>query len=141
MNTSGSRRRDERGAAATAFVVGMTIILLACAGLVVDGGGALNARMKLADEVEQAARAGAQMIDEERLRQNGEVRLDGLRAQERAEAYLRDRGHPNPHAVPSGDLLSITVTSDDTVDPTLLSLVAVPPFHIHATATAEAETR
>ncbi len=25
----------------------MTIVLLACAGLVVDGGGALNARMKL----------------------------------------------------------------------------------------------
>ncbi|HTW18493.1 MAG TPA: pilus assembly protein TadG-related protein [Nocardioides sp.] len=133
------RRRGERGAAATSFVVGMTVVLLACAGLVVDGGGALNARMRLADEVEQAARAGAQMIDEGQLRQNGVVRLNQVAAEQRAVAYLRERGHPNPRA--AAGLTSIVVTSDDQVEPTLLSLIAVPPFDIHATATAEAETR
>lgn len=131
-------RRDERGAA-TVFVVGMSIVLLACSGLVVDGGGALNARMKLADEVEQAARAGAQQIDEVQLRKYGRVRLNQPVAEQRAEDYLRGLGHPN--AVATATPTAITVTADDVVQPTLLSLIGVPPFDIHATATAEAETR
>ena len=42
--------------------------MVVVAGLVVDGGGALNARMTLADDVEAAAVAGAQATDELRLR-------------------------------------------------------------------------
>lgn len=132
------RRRDER-AAATVFVVGMAVVLLAAAGLVVDGGTALNARMKLADEVEQAARAGAQEIDETRLRENGEVRLNTAEAGNRARTYLVSLGHPAPYV--DSQPTYVTVTADDRVQTRLLGLVGINSFDIHATATAEAETQ
>jgi len=132
------RHRQERGAA-TVFVVGFAVVLLACAGLVVDGGTALNARMKLADEVEQAARAGAQQIDEEQLRLNGQVRLNTLAAGDRARAYLVAQGHPTPYVDPQPTY--VTVTADDVVQTRLLGLIGIDSFDIHATATAEAETQ
>src|SRR5699024_8689066 len=83
-----STRKREEGGTASAFVVGMAITLLAVAGLVVDGGNALNARMKLADDTEQAARAGAQQIDEVALRTTGNVRLDEAAAQHASTQFI-----------------------------------------------------
>ena len=56
------RRRDERGSA-TVFVIGFALILFLCAGLVIDGGLAINKRMRIADDAEQAARIGADSIN------------------------------------------------------------------------------
>jgi len=132
------RRRDE-GGSATVFVVGMAITLLACAGLVLDGGTALNARMRLADQVEQAARAGAQQIDVGVLRESGAVVLDEAAARDRATSFLRDLGHDDGSVrVDDG---AITVTASDTVDTVLLSLVGIQKFDVNATATSEAVTR
>ncbi|GMA88285.1 hypothetical protein GCM10025868_35350 [Angustibacter aerolatus] len=58
---------DDRGAV-TVFVLGLTVTLLALGGLVIDGGNRVNDEMTLADDTEQAARAGATAIDEEALR-------------------------------------------------------------------------
>ena len=88
------RHRDERGTA-TAFILGFAIVLLACAGLVVDGGTAINERMKLADNTEQAARAGAQAIDLTALRQDNVVRLDPAAARAAADGYLAGIGYRN----------------------------------------------
>ena len=54
-------RRDE-GGTATVFVVGFAVVLLACAGLVIDGGSAINARMKLADAEGRAAAQSQSML-------------------------------------------------------------------------------
>lgn len=132
------RVRDEDGTA-TAFVVGFAVVLLACAGLVIDGGSALNERMTLADNVEQAARAGAQEIDIVALRSNDVVQLDPRAAEARARGYLGSLGYGNVDATAFGD--SITVGARDQVAPKLLSLVGVPPFDISATATAQAVTQ
>lgn len=129
--------RDESGTA-TAFVVGFAIVLLACAGLVIDGGTALNARMTLADDVEQAARAGAQEIDIVALRANDVVQLDPRAAEGRAYAYLGGLGYTVSTANATGD--QITVGARDQVAPKLLSLIGVPPFDISASATAQAVT-
>lgn len=132
-------RRDEDGTA-TAFVVGFAVVLLACAGLVIDGGSAINARMKLADDVEQAARAGAQQIDIEALRGSDVVRLDGLAAEARARSYLNALGYTRVTVPPvTGD--TITVHAEDTTTTKLLSLIGVHDFDIAATATAQAVTQ
>lgn len=132
-------RRDEDGTA-TAFVVGFAVVLLACAGLVIDGGSAINARMKLADDVEQAARAGAQQIDIEALRGSDVVRLDGLAAEGRARSYLNALGYTRVTVPPvTGD--TITVHAEDTTTTKLLSLIGVHDFDIAATATAQAVTQ
>lgn len=136
-----ARRAAERGAA-TAFVVGMAIVLLACAGLVVDGGGALNARMKLADDVEQAARAGAQQLNPDDLYGNpGTVVIDQDAARARIQSYLAARGYEVTGIAFGGDNDSVTVTAVDTVDTRLLNLVGVNQFDIRATATAETITQ
>ena len=139
------RYRDEDGTA-TAFVVGFAIVLLACAGLVIDGGTALNARMKLADDVEQAARAGAQQIDLVALRQDNVVRLDPSGAEARANAYMSAIGYTNygAHVVNCADgtpNACVQVAGQDTVPTTLLKLAGVPPFTIRASATAQAVTQ
>lgn len=134
-----SRRRDERGSAA-AFVVGMAVTLLVVAGLVVDGGGALNARMTLADDVEAAAVAGAQATDELRLRgPDGDLVIDPDLARERVHAVLAGRGYGGIVVRFSADYKSVTVTAHDTVPTLMLNLIGINDFDIEATATSEAE--
>lgn len=132
-------RRGERGTA-TVFVVGMAAVLLASAGLVIDGGKAINARMKLADDVEQAARLGANQIDIAAVRANGGVvRLDPVAAQSEAQGYISSRGYDGTGVVVNGD--AVTVGARDTVPTAMLQLVGVSSFDISATATARAVTR
>lgn len=131
-------RRDERGTA-TAFVVGMAITLLAVAGLVVDGGNALNARMKLADDTEQAARAGAQQIDQASLRTSGGIRLDEVAARRAAGQFIARFNYTNAGVEVNDD--EVTVGATDTVDTILLSLIGFGSFNIRAEATAEAVTQ
>lgn len=132
------RSRDERGTA-SAFVVGLAVALLACAGLVIDGGTALNARMKLADDAEQAARAGAQQIDQAALRGSGVVQLDQDAAGTRARAHISSLGYTNAGVVVTGD--TITVSATDAVSTVLLNLIGIGTFDISASATAEAVTQ
>jgi Flp pilus assembly protein TadG len=131
-------RRSESGTA-TVFVVGFAVVLLACAGLVIDGGNAINARMKLADDVEQAARAGAGAIDVGYLRSNDVVRLDPGTAQSAALAYMGDLGYSQVEVSVTAD--TVTVGGLDTVTTTLLQLVGVRTFDISARATAQAVTQ
>ncbi len=130
------RLRDERGTA-SAFVVGITITMVVVAGLVVDGGGALNSRMTLADDVEAAAVAGAQATDELRLRRDSVLVVDPVAAQQRAREVLAGRGYENIVVVATDE--SVTVTAHDTVATKMLSLVGINQFDIEATATSEAE--
>ena len=125
----------DRGAA-TVFVVGFAVVLLVLAGLVVDGGLAINARQRVADDVEQAARAGSQRIDVAELRRDGVVRIDPAQARTAAADFLRTRGYP------AGgiriDASPEQVQAEATVrQPTaLLSLVFIDDFTISATGTA-----
>jgi hypothetical protein len=64
----------ERGSLAV-FVVLFSVAVLVMAGLLVDGGASINARLRAADIAEQAARAAADTIDVERLRATGQVRI------------------------------------------------------------------
>lgn len=133
-----TRPRTETGAA-TVFVVGFAVMLLACAGLVIDGGNAINARMKLADDVEQAARAGASAIDVDHLRSSNDLRLDPAEARSRAVSYMGSIGYADVNASVGQD--TVTVGARDTVPTALLQLVGIGTFDISATATAEAVTQ
>jgi hypothetical protein len=59
------------------FVVIFSVVVFMLAGLLVDGGAAINARLRASDIAEQAARAAADQIDVENLRVTGQVRLLG----------------------------------------------------------------
>jgi len=127
------RRRttaDDAGAA-TVFIVTFGVVLLVMAGLVVDGGLAINARQRVADDVEQAARAGSQHIDEASLRGAGVVRISPDEATEAANAFMAARGYAGGVQVAAtAQQVSVSATVEQ---PTaLLSLIFIDHFTIRA---------
>jgi Flp pilus assembly protein TadG len=74
MRNPGARCERDQGSA-TLFIVGVALAFLVFTGLVVDGGLALASRRDAANVAEEAARAGVQMIDERRLREDGTIEL------------------------------------------------------------------
>jgi NAD/NADP transhydrogenase alpha subunit len=138
---TGTRRRRAARGSASVFVVGMAVTLLACAGLVVDGGTAINARMKLADDTEQAARLGAEQIDLPLLRSGGVVRIDASAARSAAGGYLQSLGYEDidVQVSPAGD--AVTAAARDSGRTQLISLIGINSFHVSASATSNARTQ
>ena len=129
-----SRRRADRGSI-TGFVVSMTIGLIACAGLVFDGGRLLGARLEAADHAENAARAGAQHVVAVR---DGAWYLDPSEARREALAYLTTAGVDGAVTV-VGDEVSVTAVVEREM--TLLAIVGVGHKSVTATRTARAVDR
>lgn len=105
--TSPARRSDE--GSITPFVVVITVALLAMAGLVVDGGFALAARQEATAVAEQAARAGADVLDRDDAQRGGPLRLNPTGARAAAERYLATTGHTG-HATVAGDTVTVSVS-------------------------------
>jgi hypothetical protein len=93
----------------TAFVVIFTFALFLLAGLVIDGGLTLAARIQAIDEAQAAARAGAQAVDVPLFRSTGEVVLDSAQAKGDAQSYLAATGHTGTVQV-NGDHVAVTVS-------------------------------
>ncbi len=129
--------RGERGSA-TVFVLGFATVLMVGAGLVVDGGLALNKRSQLTDDTEQAARVGANAIDLVALRERGEVAIDEGEARAQASAFLAARGYTNIDVQVNG--IQVTASADSKVDTVILGLIGIPSFPVHGDAVAEPET-
>ncbi|WP_432887896.1 pilus assembly protein TadG-related protein [Kribbella sp. CA-245084] len=129
------RRRSEHGSA-TIFLLGFATVLLVGAGLVIDGGLALNGRQRIADDAEQASRYGANAIDEASLRGQGQVVVDTDAAVARATSFMADKGYRNISVSVDGD--KVTTSAEGSVDTALLSLVGINSFTVRGEATAEA---
>lgn len=132
-----SRRRGQRGSA-TVFMLGFAAVLMVGAGLVVDGGLALNKRSQLTDDAEQAARSGANAIDIIALRNSGVVRVDPDQATAIATDFLSQRGYTDISVQVDGN--EVTTSAQATVDTALLSLVGINTFTVKGDATATPET-
>jgi hypothetical protein len=128
-------RADESGMV-TAFVVVFTLALLAMAGLVLDGGLTLAAKVRAIDDAQAAARAGAQAIDIPLYRATGQITLDPSQAVADAEHYLAGAGNTGTVAV-TGNQVTVTVRL---IQPTqILSIVGVDTMSVTGTGTATAE--
>lgn len=127
--------RDESGAI-SAMIVTLIVMLFVLSGLVVDGGYAINARQKIYDDAEQAARAGANQIDVQALRETGTVVVLADQARQAALAYMSARGYPAGSVDVGIDGNEVTVEAEDTVDTTLLQLIFIPDFDIEGRATS-----
>jgi hypothetical protein len=101
------RGRGEEGMV-TAFVVIFAFALILVAGLVIDGGLTLAARIQAIDEAQAAARAGAQQINLAAFRSDGQVILDSARATQAAQSYLAATGHSGTVTV-TGDQVQVAV--------------------------------
>lgn len=111
-------RSDDRGSI-TALVVVLVMTFIACAGLAVDGGRLVTAKVRVSDQAENAARLGAQAVTNLRL---GVPVVEERRAVRIAGDFLRSLGATG--AV-DANRFEVCVTIREVVDMTLLDLVGV----------------
>jgi Flp pilus assembly protein TadG len=138
------RPRGERGSF-TFAVIFWALMAMMLAGFVVDGGLAITERQRAGDIAEQAARAGAQQLNVNDLR-NGTLTIDEAAACSQAKAVAVASGLADS-AVTCGPIGStttstnqvvptITVTVTITYSPILLGMFYSPNFTANASATA-----
>ncbi|GLY71378.1 pilus assembly protein TadG-related protein [Amycolatopsis taiwanensis] len=117
----------------TAFVVVLTIGILTLAGLTLDGGLALAAKVKANGQAEAAARAGAQAIDLAAYRNGGTLQLVSAQAVADAQRYLVTVGASGAVTV-SGDTVTVTITT--TQGTQLLGMVGISSLSVHGSGSA-----
>jgi Flp pilus assembly protein TadG len=115
----------------SAFVLGLMMTFVVCAGLGVDGGRLVANRMELADHAENAARIGAQELTDLRT---GEPTIDENRARESASNYLVANYISGEVSTTSN---SVTVTVNRDVEMSLLKLFGAINHEITVTRTAQ----
>jgi Flp pilus assembly protein TadG len=123
--------------ALTLMMAAMMILLMAVAGLVIDGGRMLDASQNAYSIAEEAARAGAGMVNTSEAYGSGTYVVDGPQAQAAAQAYLASSGYAGTVSV-NGD--NITVTVHITEATTVLSLVGIDRLTSTGTAVASLVT-
>jgi Flp pilus assembly protein TadG len=125
-----SRGLADRGAVTVLFAA-LGLALLMATGLAVDGGRRLGALAEARDIADNAARAGAQEIDENTYRMTGVPAIDEAAAIIRVNAYLASVGHSGTTTV-TGTEVTVHVTIN--IDTTFLP----GPMQASATETATA---
>ncbi|MBU6226296.1 MAG: hypothetical protein KGQ43_01790 [Acidobacteria bacterium] len=103
----------------TAFIVGLVMTFIACAGLAVDGGRLVTAKVRASDRAENAARLGAQAVTGIRL---GVPIVEERRAVRIASDFLRSVGASGSV---DANRFEVCVTIREQVGMTLLDLVGV----------------
>lgn len=129
------RTTDDRGQV-SAFVAVLASAFLLCLGLVVDGGGMLQARREASTLAQEAARVGVQNLDWGAYRDGAEdVPVDGAAAVAAAQGFLNSAGVGGTVTVAGN---SVTVTSSVSY-----SYVLVPfgSTTVESTATARPYTQ
>ena len=124
--------RNERGSVTAMWAV-LSLSLLVLGGLVYDGGQVLTARREANNLARQAARAGAQQLDEGSLR-SGLPTLDAAAAETAAREFL-SRRDVTPTAV-SVVGSTVTVIVEITQPTPLLALVGIDDRTVTSTASA-----
>ncbi len=118
---------------ASIILVLITPALFGVAGLVVDGGRAINARQRAADQAEQAARAAADALDVSAVRTGAALVLDPVAARTAAERYLATSGAIGTVSV-RADAVSVTVTG--TTPTAFFAVIGIDRINVTGTATA-----
>lgn len=116
------RRKTGDDGQVTAFLVIITATVVMFAGLVLDAGLALAAKVRAIGEAQEAARAGAQALDLAAYRAHGTVRLLPDQARIRATDYLASTGDSGTVSV-TANTVTVTVTTHQRTQ--LLGLIGI----------------
>ena len=130
------RHLGEEEGMVTAFVVIFALALFAMAGLVLDGGLALAAKVHAIGDAQAAARAGAQAIDIPLYRSTGTITLDPAQAVADAQGFLVAAGEHGTVTV-ADETVAVTVTITQPTQ--ILSVVGVDQLTVTGTGSATAQ--
>jgi Flp pilus assembly protein TadG len=123
----------ERGSLILMLAV-LFVALLALAGIVIDGGAKLDAAENATAVAQEAARAGAGMVDQSAAYSAGSYTVGPSQAVAAARAYLASAGYRGTVTVAGSDAITVTVT---VTEPTkVLSLIGIDSMTSTGTATA-----
>ena len=122
----------------TLMLAVMFVALLALAGIVIDGGAKLNQAENAAAIAQEAARAGAGMVNQANAYTHGSFTVDQAQALAAARKYLANSGY-HGSALPVGTQ-SIEVTVTVTGPTRVLSIVGIDSMTSTASATASLVT-
>lgn len=130
--------RGERDSGSlTLMLAVLMVVLLAFTGLVIDGGRQLDQKENAYAIAQEAARAGAGIVNTSTAYKSGTYQVDMPRALAAARAYLANAGYTGTVSG-TGDTIKVTVTV--ITNTTLLSLVGIPTLKAHGTAVASLVT-
>ena len=115
----------------TAFVVGLLMTFICCAGLGVDGGRLVAVRLTLADHAENAARLAAQELTSLRT---GSPKIDQQAANRSASRYFSDNNLTGDISTSAN---SVSVTVSQTVEMSILKLFGARDHLISVTRRVE----
>lgn len=94
----------------TLMLAVLAVALLALAGLVIDGGRKLNQSASAYAIAQEAARAGAGMVDRSAAYRSGTFRVDQGQALAAARAYLASAGYRGSVSADGTEKIKVTVT-------------------------------
>lgn len=126
--------RKDDGVAALVVLL-FAVALFAMAGLVIDGGYAMAANRRLTGQAEQAARVGADALNQDSLRDGGDPQVDPSRAVAAAQGYLARVGAPRGQVSVDGG--TVTVALNSQTKTTMLSAVGVTKLSTRGSASAK----
>jgi Flp pilus assembly protein TadG len=131
---------SERGSLSLMLVI-MTVSLLALAGLVVDGGAKLNEAENANAVAQEAARAGAGMVNQATAYSSGTFTVDQSQAIAAADAYLASVASQGfTGSVTPVGAQSIHVTVSVTQPTKILSIIGIDSITSNGSATASLVT-
>ena len=107
----------------TLMLAGFMVALLALAGLVIDGGRKLNQSANAFAVAQEAARAGAGMVNRSAAYRSGTFLVDQAQAVAVARAYLASAGYPGTVTADGTQRIRVTVTV--TEHTLVLSLIGI----------------
>lgn len=120
-------RRDSRESGSlTLMLIALMVVLLALAGLVLDGGRKLDASQKAYAIAQEAARAGAGQVNTSAAYRSGTFKVDRSQALAAARAYLRSAGYSAGLVSVSGNQIRVKVSVTERT--ALLSLIGIQTF-------------
>ncbi|NRQ32102.1 hypothetical protein HII36_09660 [Nonomuraea sp. NN258] len=131
------RWNAERGSV-TPYSLIFIVTLMAFAGLAVDGGAKLRAGWEAVGVAEEAARAGAGLVDQAAAYAGRPFVVDAAAGAQAARAYLAKSGHAGTVGLAGPQTVRVTVTV--TKSTYLLSMVGISEVTATARTTADLAT-
>src|SRR5260221_10872960 len=128
----------ERGTITLMLLV-MFVALLALAGIVIDGGAKLDQAENANAIAQEAARAGAGLVDQAKALATGSFTVDQAQALAAAQHYLAHAGYRGTAAPDGPDAIRVTVTV--TAPTRVLSIIGIDSMTSTGSATASLVTR
>jgi Flp pilus assembly protein TadG len=138
MRLPGKRSAGDQGSI-TLMLLALFVALIALAGIVIDGGAKLNQAENATAIAQEAARAGAGMVNQANAYSTGTFTVDPAQAIAAAQQYLANAGYQGTVSQPAADSIQVTVTV--TAPTRVLSIIGIDSMTSTGSATASLVTR